>query len=252
MHLRPGGRVGPRIAPRQLLVNGERRFAVRRIQLRLSPQPQVRIARPQQGHGRVRAGRILIRHLAELVGCLDAVPRLEVTLGEMVVYVGHLGLAGAELIRQSTERHERLAEVPAPELSARLRQLGDRIRGRHDAGAVVACRQERGTGDEQRATHGPHGWFGGGTGDGASALPKALIFSCARSATAGSRCRRITPSNAGAAVAQSRARTAAIPYTNKSESAIRASAAAATAPGRSAIAPAVSPRSAASSAASRV
>src|SRR5213078_3766615 len=123
---------------------------------------------------------ILVRDLAELVGGLDAVPRLEVTLGEMVAHVGHLGLTGAQLVREPAERHERLAEIPASELSARLGQLGHRIRGGHHAGAVVARHQQGGTGDEQRGTHGPHGWFGGGAGDaGASALPTALIFSCA-------------------------------------------------------------------------
>src|SRR5438034_8392528 len=70
MHLRPGGRIGPRIAPCQLLVDGERRFAIRRIQLRFPPQPQVSIAGPQQGQGRVLARRELVRDLAELVGRL--------------------------------------------------------------------------------------------------------------------------------------------------------------------------------------
>src|SRR5207247_2382997 len=191
--------------------------------------------------------------LAELVGRLHAVPRLEVTLGEMVSHVDHLGLAGAQLVREPAERHERLAVVPAPELGARLRQLGDRIRGRHDAGSVVAGRQQGGPGAVARRNPASASV---GLPVSSSRWPSTSEHnpnpSRARSATAGSRCRRITPSNAGTAVAQSRARTAAIPYTNRSESAIRASAAAATAPGRSTIAPAVSPRSAASSAANRL
>src|SRR5438876_1074537 len=161
----------------QLLVDGERRFAVRRIQLRFPPQPQVRIARSQQGQGGILAGRVLIRDLAKLMGRLNAVPRLEVTLGEMVSHVGQLGLAGPQLVGEPAERYQRLAEVPAAKLGACLRQLDDRIRGGHDAGSMVAGRQERGAGDEQKTQHGPHGRFGG---DGASALPRALIFSWAR------------------------------------------------------------------------
>ena len=177
MDLRPGGRVGARVPPGQLLVNRQRRFAVRRIQLRFPPQPQVRVARPQQGQGGILAARILIRDLAELMGRLNAVPRLEVTLGEMISHVRQLGLAGPQLVGEPAERYERLAEVPAAKLGACLRQLGDGIRGGHDVGSMVAGRQQSGTRDEQETKHGPHGWFGGG---GASALPRALIFSWAR------------------------------------------------------------------------
>src|SRR5881398_264811 len=158
---------------------GERRFAIRRIQLRFPPQPQVSIAGPQQGQGRVLTRRELVRDLAELVGRLNAVPRLEVTLGHMVSHLGHLRLAGAELVGEPAERHQRLGVVPAPELRARLRQVGDGVRRGHHSGPVVTGRQQRGTDDEQGAKHDPHGWFGG-AGDGASALPRALIFSCAR------------------------------------------------------------------------
>jgi len=44
------------------------------IQLGFPPQPDIRIARPQQGDGRVLARCVLVRDLAKLVSRLHASP----------------------------------------------------------------------------------------------------------------------------------------------------------------------------------
>src|SRR5437763_338084 len=74
-----------RIAAGELLVDGEGRLAVRRIELGPAPQPQVGVAGAEQRQRRVVGGRELIRRLPELVDGEDVVARLEIALGEVVV-----------------------------------------------------------------------------------------------------------------------------------------------------------------------
>src|SRR5213592_2670057 len=183
VQLRPGCGTGARIAPDELLVSRQRCLAVRRIELRILPQAHVGVARAKQRQRREIARRILIRDLSELVRRLHAVARLEVALGQVKPHIRHPRLGGPELVGETAERGERALVVAAAELGARLRQLGDWIRDGRDA-SVVTRRQEgkHDADDEQRTTHDPHGCFGGGVGDGASAFPSASIFCWARCA----------------------------------------------------------------------
>src|SRR5437867_980328 len=169
-------------APGELLVEGQCRLAVRRVELGPPPQAQVRVARAQQRERRIFARRVLVGHLAEVVRRLHAVAGLKLALGEIILNLGHLRIGRRQLVREPPERHRGVTEVPAPELGAGAGQLRDRIgrRGRGGHPGRVMARGGRAR-EQPETTQGPHGLGGGGGGAGASALPSALIFCWARS-----------------------------------------------------------------------
>ena len=179
MDLPAGGRLRPRVASPELLVNGQGCLPVRGIELGVLPEPHVGVAGAEQRQGSIVARGELVRDLTEIVSRLHPIPGLEVALRQVVLHLGHLGLGGPDLVREPPEEHQRLVELALAEERPGARQIGDGVRRRHHAWAVVAGGRDDGGGDQTEATHGPHGCFGG-AGDGASAFPSALIFCCAR------------------------------------------------------------------------
>src|SRR5437867_1317938 len=171
VQLRPRRGLAVGIAPGELLVDREGRLAVRGVQVRAPPQPQVRVPRPQQSERRVRTVRILVGHLAELVRRLHPIASLEVALGEVVAHFGHLRLCRAELEGEALERHRGMREVTVAKLPPGPRELRLRIRRARPGRRVV-------TGHECEHSDGPaalpdrHG----------PAFPSALILSWSRCA----------------------------------------------------------------------
>src|SRR5260370_13124033 len=113
----------------------------------------------------------------EMAGGRQEIAGPEGGLGQVVLPLGHLGLGRAERVAQAPQRDLRFGEVAMMQQVARPSELRHGIEGGLHAGPVVARGHGQGPADTEHATHCPHGCLGG-AGDGASALPIALILSC--------------------------------------------------------------------------
>ena len=177
MQLGALGGAALRIAAGELLVDGEGRLAVRRIELGPAPQPQVGVAGAEQRQRRVVGGRELIRRLAELVDGEDVITGLEIALGEVVVDLGDGRIAGLQLEGEPLERLQCLREGAAMEEPARLRQLHLRVRGGARRGRLGEVRMARGEAEDGEcrppATDPDHD----GLTPAVSAFPRVLSFS---------------------------------------------------------------------------
>src|SRR5437899_1768276 len=120
-----------------------------------------------------------LRHLVEFERRHRQVADLEIALRQEVADLRHLGLPGAELELHPLEAEEGVAEVAAAELRHRLGalRLGALHRRPYLEGVVTRAAQD--AADQPPGAHSPHSCWGGAA-PGASALPSALIFCCAR------------------------------------------------------------------------
>ena len=146
--LRALGRRGTRIAVEQLLVGGERRLAVGRVQLGPPPEVGVDVAHPKQRLGSQRIVRRVVGHLPELARGLEVAAHGELRLALEHVRLGRARVARRELEQDPVEMLESVA--PLAMADGRLRLGPERVdlaaRGRLGDTRVTGVGVARGSG----------------------------------------------------------------------------------------------------------